>query len=236
MATTYKPEDGKSITILCGKPSFVGISPTDSRVAQLHDSGFTLFYVGVKNGPTLAIMGIASITVHVLSGDTRPAVEKLCRDLGISCYSAETSPEGKNEYIEALKSSGSKVLFCGDGANDAIALAQADIGLSMTKEGFTVAAADACILNNEVSGVINLLDLSKQINRRVIVGISWVCVYNFFAVLTVSGAFVNVRIGPAWAGVSEDISILPVIAIALSMKWTSWRKPSGSRFSSSPLI
>ncbi|KAK9328041.1 E1-E2 ATPase-domain-containing protein [Lipomyces starkeyi] len=241
MATTYTPENGKSITILCGKPSFVGISPTDSLVAQLHDSGFTLFCVGVKNGPTLAIMGITSmiredcrpvldtlrargITIHVLSGDTRPAVEKLCRDLGISRYSAETSPEGKNEYIEALKSSGSKVLFCGDGANDAIALAQADIGLSMTKEGITVAAADACVLNNEVSGVIKLLDLSKQINRRVIVGISWVCVYNFFAVLTVSGAFVNVRIGPAWAGVSEVISILPVIAIALSMKWTGWRK------------
>ncbi|KAK9491035.1 hypothetical protein V1508DRAFT_232613 [Lipomyces doorenjongii] len=241
MATTYRQENGKSITILCGKPSFVGISPTDSRVAQLHDSGFTLFCVGVKNGATLAIMGITSmiredcrpvldalrarsITIHVLSGDTRPAVEKLCRDLGISRYAAETSPEGKNEYIEALKSSGSKVLFCGDGTNDAIALAQADIGLSMTKEGITVAAADACVLNNELSGVIKLLDLSKQINRRVIVGIIWVCVYNLFAVLAVSGAFVNVRIGPAWAGVSEVISILPVIAIALSMKWTGWRK------------
>ncbi|KAK9371750.1 uncharacterized protein V1513DRAFT_306897 [Lipomyces chichibuensis] len=241
MATTYKPDNGKSITILCGKPSFVGIPPTDSRVAQLHDSGLTLFCVGVKNGPTLAIMGITSmiregcrpvldalrargITIHVLSGDTRPAVEKLCRDLGISRYSAETSPEGKNEYIEALRSSGSKVLFCGDGANDAIALAQADIGLSMTKEGITLAAADACVLNNELSGVIKLLDLSKQINRRVNVGIGWACVYNFFAVLTVSGAFVHVRIGPAWAGVSEVISILPVAAIALSMNWTRWRK------------
>ncbi|KAK9242404.1 HAD-like domain-containing protein [Lipomyces tetrasporus] len=92
--------------------------------------------------------------------NTRPAVENLCRDLGILHYEADISPEGKNEYMESLKSSGSKVLFCGDGANDAIALAQADIGLSMTTEGITLAAADACILNGEVAGVIKLLDLS----------------------------------------------------------------------------
>ncbi|KAJ8098302.1 hypothetical protein POJ06DRAFT_148789 [Lipomyces tetrasporus] len=241
MATTYKPENGESVTILCGKPSFLGLPRTDSRVARLHNSGLTLFCVGVQNGPILTIMGLTStlredcrpvldalrsrgMTVHMLSGDTRPAVERLCRDLDISHYAAEMSPEGKNEYIEALKSDGSKVLFCGDGANDAIALAQADIGLSMTKEGITLAAADACVLNNEVSGVIKLLDLSKRINHRVIVGVAWACVYNLFAVLIVAGAFVRVRIGPAWAGVSEVISIVPVFIIALSMKWMAWRK------------
>ncbi|KAK9311484.1 E1-E2 ATPase-domain-containing protein [Lipomyces starkeyi] len=241
MMTTYKANNGESITILCGKPSFVGIPPTHTRVSQLHDSGFTLFCVGIKNGPILAILGITAtirddcrpvldalrargITVHVLSGDTLPAVEMLCHDLGITNYVAETSPEGKNEYIESLKAAGSKVLFCGDGANDAIALAQADIGLSMTKEGITLAAADACVLNSEVSGVINLLDLSKQINYRVIVSVTWACVYNLFAVLIVSGAFVKVRIGPAWAGVSEVISITPVFFVALSMKWAGYRK------------
>ncbi|KAJ8098293.1 hypothetical protein POJ06DRAFT_200727 [Lipomyces tetrasporus] len=241
MKTTYKPETGKSVTILCGKPAFVGISSDETRVAQLCDSGLTLFCVAAKDGPILCIMGISStirdscrpvldilhargITVHVLSGDTRPAVEKLCRDLGISHYQAETSPEGKNEYIESLKSSGSKVLFCGDGANDAIALAQADIGVSMTTDGITLAAADACILSGEVAGVVKLLDLSNQINHRVIIGVAWACIYNLFAVLIVSGAFVKVRIGPGWAGVSEVISIVPVFAIAISLKLTGWRK------------
>ncbi|KAK9469417.1 E1-E2 ATPase-domain-containing protein [Lipomyces arxii] len=234
MRTTFA---GKPI--LCGKPAFCGIK-LDGKLKQIHDAGCTLFCVSVARGPTLAVFGITAtirpdcpavlkelkarrITVHVLSGDTLPAVQKICRDLDIADYAAETSPEGKGVYIEALKSADSKVLFCGDGANDAVALAQADIGLSMTTDGITLAAADACVLNSEVAGVLAILDLATKLNRRVIFGVSWACVYQFFAILVVAGAFVKVRIGPAWAGVSEVISILPVFVAAMSMKLTKPR-------------
>ncbi|KAK9459460.1 E1-E2 ATPase-domain-containing protein [Lipomyces oligophaga] len=234
--TTFQdPQTEKTMNLVCGKPSFVGIPRNNKRIKPMLANGSSLFCVGLRNGPVLAIFGISStlraksatvvstlqmrgIKVHVLSGDTTSAVSTVCSALGISEFLAETSPEGKLDYITALRQTQEKVLFCGDGANDAIALAEADIGLSMTSEGITFASSDACVLDGDIAGVLRLLDLSREIRWRVLLAIAWSLTYNFFAVLLVAGAFVRVQIGPAWSGVSEVISIVPVFVIAMSVK------------------
>lgn len=235
--TTFKnPVSGKSKILLCGKPAFVGASSSDDRISKLLKEGSSLFCVAVEKGPILAIFGIAStlqpnsarvvqtlqqrnITVHVLSGDTSAAVSAVCVELGITDFQADTSPEGKLDYITNLQTSGTgKVLFCGDGANDALALAAADIGVSMTPEGITLASADACVLTGDIAGVLRLLDLARQVRIRILIGVIWALGYNFFAILMVSGAFVKVHVGPAWAGVSEVISLVPVFLVAMSAK------------------
>ncbi|KAK9457942.1 E1-E2 ATPase-domain-containing protein [Dipodascopsis uninucleata] len=220
--------------ILAGKPKFVGLKIEDPLIAPLYRSGLALFCVKERYGATLAVIGVSStlrdgcrevldqirtrkIEIHVLSGDTKISVNMLCNDLGITNYMAEVSPEGKCYYIQNLKEDG-KVMFCGDGANDTIALAEADIGFSVNKEGLALVAADACLLNDDLRGVLEFLNLCRNMNYRINIGIIWCCIYNLFAVLIVSGAFVHIRIGPDWAGISEIISILPIFFIALSIK------------------
>ncbi|KAK9461741.1 E1-E2 ATPase-domain-containing protein [Lipomyces oligophaga] len=235
ITTISSPTTEKQVTLVCGKPSFVGIAQHDQRIKSVLSKGSSLFCAGVRGGPILAIFGITStiranssqviealkhrgLKVHVLSGDSSAAVSTVCSMLGITDFLAEASPEDKLHYVTSVKEDSAGVLFCGDGANDSIALAEADIGLAMTSEGITLAAADSCILNGDIAGVLRLFDVSRQIYIRIILAIVWALVYNFFAVLVASGAFVSFTIGPAWSGVSELISLAPVVGIALSTK------------------
>ena len=47
----------------------------------------------------------------------------------------------------------------------------------------------------------------------------WSAVYNLVAILFAAGAFVNVRLPPAYAGLGEIVSVLPVVLVALQLKW-----------------
>ena len=47
----------------------------------------------------------------------------------------------------------------------------------------------------------------------------WSAVYNFFAILLAAGAFVRARVPPAYAGLGEVVSVLPVVLVALQLKW-----------------
>jgi Cu2+-exporting ATPase len=109
------------------------------------------------------------------------------------------------------------VIFCGDGTNDAVALAQADIGVHMNS-GSDVAqnAADVVLVRPYLGGILVLLDLSKAAFHRIFFNFAWSFVYNLFAILLAAGAFVNARIPPQYAGLGEIVSVLPVILIALS--------------------
>ena len=83
------------------------------------------------------------------------------------------SPVGKQGYIKTRMRSGGGgsevVLFCGDGTDDAIALAEADIGLHMN-EGTDIAqsAADAVLVRPYLSGILVLLDVSKAVHHHIV--------------------------------------------------------------------
>jgi len=116
-------------------------------------------------------------------------------------------------------------MFCGDGSNDAVALAQASIGMHMN-EGTDIAqsAADAVLMRPSLGGILILMDLSKAFYRRVIFNFTWSFTYNLFAILLAAGAFPNARIPPQFAGLGEIVSVLPVIAIAMTLRWARFQK------------
>jgi Cu2+-exporting ATPase len=146
-------------------------------------------------------------------------------ELGIPTFNVRSrcSPEDKMKYIEGLTKSSPKhltTLFTGDGTNDAPALAQASIGVHVNN-GTEVAksASDAVLLTPSLQGILALMDLSKAVMHRIKFNFGWSFTYNTFAILLAAGAFVNVRIGPAYAGLGELISVFPVILAALQLKW-----------------
>ena len=131
------------------------------------------------------------------------------------------TPLDKQEYLKNLMTDEDKiVVFCGDGTNDAVALAQADIGVHMNS-GSDVAqtAADVVLMRPYLGGILVLLDLSKAAFHRIVFNFAWSFVYNLFAILLAAGAFVNARIPPQYAGLGEIVSVLPVILIALQLRW-----------------
>ncbi|KAL6240919.1 hypothetical protein RBB50_012178 [Rhinocladiella similis] len=164
-----------------------------------------------------------NIGVSIVSGDDAGAVDAVAvkLDIPVSHVRSRCTPGDKQEYLKRLKADeGKKVLFCGDGTNDAVALAQADIGVHInTGSDVAQTAADVVLVRPYLSGVLILLDLSKAAFYRIFFNFAWAFVYNVFAVLLAAGAFVNARIEPQYAGLGELVSVLPVILIALQLKF-----------------
>jgi Cd2+-exporting ATPase len=209
------------------------------EVQDLLAKGLTVFCVAM-NGQTIAAFGLSdslrpdshsivtelqkrNIAVSIVSGDDAGAVKAVAAKLGIpaSHVRSRCTPSDKQEYLKNLITEEKKiVIFCGDGTNDAVALAQADIGVHMNS-GSDVAqtAADVVLVRPYLGGILVLLDLSKAAFHRIFFNFAWSFVYNLFAILLAAGAFVNARIPPQYAGLGEIVSVLPVILIALQLRW-----------------
>lgn len=160
-----------------------------------------------------------SITCHIVSGDGNKAVESIARRLQIDLINTAAcqTPSAKVKYVKSLIERGSTVLFCGDGTNDAAAVAHAHVGVEIgSQSDITQASADVVLLGG-LDGVTTLLELSKRAFSRIVFNFVWSGVYNFFAILLAAGAFVKVRVPTQFAGLGEIVSVLPVILLALSL-------------------
>lgn len=169
------------------------------------------------------------ISVHIVSGDDDGPVSSVAAKVGIPPCNirSRSSPADKQTYIKAILGQSSDktkpvVVFCGDGTNDAVALAQATIGVHMN-EGSDVAqsAADVVLMRPELSGLLSMINASKVSVHRIKFNFGWSFVYNTFAVLLAAGAFVHARIPPEFAGLGELVSVLPVIAAAVLLRWSN---------------
>jgi Cu2+-exporting ATPase len=224
---------------------------SDPEVQSTLSQGYTAFCFTIA-GSVAAVFGLEDairpdaastvkallergISVHIISGDDDGAV----RSVGTQLNIAETNirsrctPSEKQAYIQALleditspehtaKNKKPVVIFCGDGTNDAVALAQATIGVHMNEGGTDIAssAADVVLMRPKLAGILTIIVVSRKSIRRIAFNFGWSFVYNLFAVLLASGAFVNARIPPEFAGLGELVSVLPVIAAATLLRWS----------------
>ncbi|KAI0642384.1 heavy metal translocatin [Trametes meyenii] len=173
----------------------------------------------------LHALAARNIHVSILSGDHPAAVYNVAAELGIPAdrVRAGCLPADKQAYIKELAAAGDSVLFCGDGTNDAVALAQAAVGVHLhTGEGAGVAAsaaADVVLTRPSLTGILTLLELSDAVAHRIALNFAWSAVYNMVAILLAAGAFVHARVPPAYAGLGEVVSVLPVVLVAVQLKW-----------------
>ncbi len=98
----------------------------------------------------------------ILSGDHQKAVEKIARKLEIQNYQTSCLPEDKMKTIENL-SKNYKVLFVGDGVNDALALKYASVSMTL-REGSDLAieSSDVLLLKNDLLSLKKAIKLSKN--------------------------------------------------------------------------
>lgn len=177
---------------------------------------------------TIEALQKRGVSVHVVSGDDDGAVQTLASKLSIpgDNVRSRSSPADKKDYIQTLLDTGTDrkkpvVVFCGDGMNDAVALAQATISVHMN-EGTDVAqsAADVVLMRPSLAGIPTMMNASWKSVNRIRFNFAWSFVYNTFAVLLAAGAFVNARIPPEFAGLGELVSVLPVIFAAVLLRWS----------------
>ena len=167
------------------------------------------------------------VAVYMLSGDSEAAVRSLGRGLGMDparCLARHT-PEMKSEVIARLQKEGRVVAFVGDGVNDSIALAQADVGIAVN-EGTSIAieAADLVLMRDDLWILVQMIDLSRATYRLIKFNFMWAFLYNLVA-LPLSGGlfypFTGFQLPPFYAGFAEMLSSLPVIGFSLMLKYYS---------------
>jgi heavy metal translocating P-type ATPase len=225
--------------IRAGNPHWLGVDSLPLIQRSL-TQGLTMFCVTI-DGDLVAAFGLKdslrhdavnvinqlkrrSVTISIVSGDNEEAVQSIAGLLGVpeSHVRSRYTPSNKQEYVaEILRAEGSIVMFCGDGTNDAGALAQASIGMHInggTGTDIAQTAADVINVRASLSGILILVDLSKAFHRCVMSNFLWSFMYNIIAILLAAGAFPNARILPQFAGLGEVVSVLPVIAIAMLLR------------------
>lgn len=109
----------------------------------------------------LRAMGIRTVMV---TGDNRVTAAAIAAEAGVDDYIAEATPQNKLDYIRKVQEEGRLVAMCGDGTNDAPALAQADVGVAM--QTGTQAAREAgnmVDLDSDPTKLIEIVEIGKQL-------------------------------------------------------------------------
>lgn len=102
------------------------------------------------------------LDIHVVSGDRAEPTRRLARALGIGTVRAEALPKDKAEYLRDLRRQGRRVCFVGDGVNDALALREADISVSIS--GASTVAMDTAqiiLLEARLEEIVTLIRLGR---------------------------------------------------------------------------
>lgn len=120
----------------------------------------------------------AGMTPILASGDTEGCVKELAEQLDLKWH-AELTPEDKRVLIEQLQAQGRNVAFVGDGLNDALALAEAEVGIAtVNASDLAKSAASISLMQdglNKVNDTLKLLRLSSKVLRQNLV---WAVIYN----------------------------------------------------------
>lgn len=183
-------------------------------------SGYIVIYDKIKDDSYEAVKGLKANNVKklvMLTGDKKDISKVVSEELDLDEYHSELLPQDKVKCVEKLmleKSKDGKLLFVGDGINDAPVLALSDIGVAMGGLGSDAAieAADVVIMTDEVSKISESISISRKTMRIVKENIVFAITVKI-AVLVLSA----LGIATMWSAVFADVGV-SVIAILNALR------------------
>jgi Cu+-exporting ATPase len=162
------------------------------------------------------------IDVVLLTGDRRPAAEAVAREVGIDTVVAQVLPQGKVDEIRRLQAMDRVVAMVGDGINDAPALAQSDVGVSMPKgPDIAIEASDIALMRSDLRGVPTAISLSRQTMTTMKQNLFWAFIYNVIGIPIAAGALFPVTglmLSPVIASAAMALSSISVVTNSLRLR------------------
>ncbi|WP_406535946.1 heavy metal translocating P-type ATPase [Methanobrevibacter sp.] len=163
------------------------------------------------------------VETYMLTGDNEATALNVAREVGIDNVKAGVLPENKLDIVkEAQANNTKKVLFVGDGINDAPALTQADIGVAMGNgTDIAMESGDIVIMEGDLENVVAAVQFSKKVMRRIKENIFWAFAYNSILIPIAAGVLYpafGITFEPALAGLAMALSSVTVITLSLMLK------------------
>lgn len=183
-------------------------------------AGYIVISDEVKEDSSKAIKALKAVGVKktvMLTGDNKTVGTKIAKELGLDEVHAELLPDQKVEKLELLfkeKSPKGKIVFVGDGINDAPVLARADIGIAMGGVGSDAAieAADVVIMTDEPSKIASAIKIAKKTRSIVMQNIVFA-----LSVKLIILALVAIGLGTMWEAVFGDVGVA-LLAVLNAMR------------------
>lgn len=164
----------------------------------------------------------AGIKTVMLTGDNRAAAEYIAEQAGISRVIAQVLPDEKEKEIQKLKDSGEFTAMCGDGINDAPALAAADVGIAVgSGTDVAIECADIVLMKNSLEGVADAIRISHATVRNIKQNLFWAFCYNSLGIPVAAGilyAFGGPLLNPMIGAAAMSLSSVSVVTNALRLK------------------
>jgi P-type Cu+ transporter len=162
------------------------------------------------------------VRVVVLTGDRQDVARAVAAELGVDDVEAELTPEGKIAVLDRLAREGRCVAMCGDGINDAPALARAHVGIAIgSATDAAIDASDVTLLAGGLAGLPDTLQLARRSMGVIRQNLAWAFVYNLALVPIAAGALVpwlGVRLPPALASAAMALSSISVVLSSLRLR------------------
>lgn len=214
----------KKMNIEAAVPASVG---TEIHVAvDGKYAGYILISDVVKPNAKEAISGLKAAGVEkvvMLTGDAKKVADAVGRELGVDEVRSELLPGDKVDEVEKLiaaKGEKEKLVFVGDGINDAPVLSRADIGIAMGALGSDAAieAADIVLMDDDPAKIATAMKISKKTLRIVHQNIVFALVIKFACLALGAVGFVNM-----WWAIFADVGVM-ILAVLNATRALSFKE------------
>ncbi|MDO5849807.1 MAG: heavy metal translocating P-type ATPase [Methanobacteriaceae archaeon] len=171
---------------------------------------------------TISELSKMNIETYMITGDNEKTAKVVGDSVGIDNVIANVLPEDKLNKVKNLQDEGKKVLFVGDGINDAPALSGADVGVAMGNgTDIAMESGDIVLMEGDLENVVASIQFSKKVMTRIKENLFWAFAYNIVLVPLAAGILYlpfSVIFRPEWAGLAMALSSVTVISLSLLLK------------------
>lgn len=162
------------------------------------------------------------IGVTLITGDNKNTAAAIGAIAGITDIMSGVLPTQKAERIKEMQADGSLVAMAGDGINDAVSLAQADVGFSFNDgTDAAIAGASIVLMRNDLGGIPDAILLSRATMRTIKQNLFWAFAYNCIGIPIAAGllhAFGGPLLNPMIAALAMSFSSVTVLLNALRLR------------------
>lgn len=250
-ALDFVAEEGKGVKakiggaeVVVGKREFLdelGIksrAELEQKAKAYYAEGKTILWVAVK-GELAGIFAIADTikpdaaeavrqlkasgrSVYMITGDNERTAGAVAESAGIENVISNVLPAEKAEKIKQLQSGGAGVAMVGDGINDALALASADVGIAIgSGTDVAIESADIVLVKSNVSDVAAAVKLGMLAMKKIKQNLFWAFLYNIIGIPVAAGVLyplTGFMLNPMIAGLAMAFSSVSVVTNSLLIK------------------